>query len=281
MKHEADMLMPPEMAEMAEASGVRKAGLPVSQLLVLSILAGAFIALGAAFSQVVLTGNEGLWGITRLLGGLAFSIGLVLVIFSGAELFTGNNLLVMAFAAKKITFRQLLRNWVWVFLGNSLGALFIALLVLLSQYANMNHAQVAQTILQQAANKCALSSMSAFFLGTLCNVLVCLAVWMSYSALDAGGKLWTIIFPVTAFVACGFEHVIANLYIFPLAYGLIHFPALTPGIEAVLPTYMSSISFMGMMHNLFFVLLGNLFGGVFLVGLVYWFVYLRPTKQTE
>lgn len=278
MNHNADMLMPAEMAEMAEASGVRKAGLPISKLLILSVLAGAFIALGAAFSHVVITGNEGLWGITRLLGGLAFSIGLVLVIFSGAELFTGNNLLIMAYAAKKISTVSLLRNWIWVFLGNALGAIFMAILIFFSQYAQLDHGQVGASIVQQAANKCALTGSAAFFLGTLCNMLVCLAVWMSFSALDAGGKLWTIVFPVAAFVACGFEHIVANLYIFPLAYLLTHFPEVNHFAGMANIETCQLISLPAILHNLFFVLLGNLLGGVFLVGLVYWFVYLRHTK---
>lgn len=275
MAHELDMLLPGEIAQAAEEAGVRKAQLPISKLLILSMLAGAFIALGAALSQVVLTGNAEHWGLMRWVGGLAFSLGLVLVIFSGAELFTGNNLLVMAFANKRISFYQLIRNWFWVLIGNALGAFFIAVLVFLSGYAGMHHNDVGTTVLVAVASKCSLSSVAAFCLGVLCNVLVCLAVWMSMSALDAGGKLWVIVFPVAAFVACGFEHVVANLYLFPLALFLTHFPAM--GGITTMPSadVMVAIQPSAMLHNLLFVLAGNMVGGVVLVGLVYWFVYLR------
>jgi formate/nitrite transporter len=279
MTHEPDMLLPPEMAEAAEEAGVRKAHLPTPILFVLAILAGAFIALGAVLSHVVLTGNTAHWGLMRWVAGLAFSLGLVLVIFSGAELFTGNNLLVMAFANKRISLYRLFRNWFWVLLGNALGASLIAVLIYFSGYAGMHQGDVGLTVLQAAASKCALSASSAFFLGVLCNMLVCLAVWMSLSALDAGGKLWTIVFPVAAFIACGFEHVVANLYLFPLAYLLKVFPS-EGGLFAVPDTaVLMAIEPVSMMRNLFFVLLGNMVGGVVLVGLVYWFVYLQ--KRTS
>ena len=279
MAHEPDMLLPREMAVAAEEAGVRKASLPTSTLWVLAILAGAFIALGAALSHVVLTGNTGQWGLMRWVGGMAFSLGLVLVIFSGAELFTGNNLLVMAFASKRISLYRLVRNWFWVFLGNAFGALLVAVLIFYSGYAGLHNSDVGATVLQSAAAKCALSGTSAFFLGVLCNVLVCLAVWMSLSALDAGGKLWAIVFPVAAFVACGFEHVVANLYVFPLALLLVHFPEL--GGMKVLPdsSVLVHIEPLNMVHNLVYVLLGNMVGGVLLVGLVYWFVYLRQPRS--
>jgi formate/nitrite transporter len=275
MAHEPDMLLPREMAEAAEAAGVRKAHLPTSILLVLAILAGAFIALGAALSQVVLTGNTDNWGLIRWLAGIAFSLGLVLVVFSGAELFTGNNLLVMAFANRRITLYRLLRNWFWVLLGNAIGAIFVAVLIYLSGYAGLHHGDVGLNIVQTAASKCLLSGSNAFFLGVLCNMLVCLAVWMSLSALDAGGKLWTIVFPVAAFVACGFEHVVANLYIFPLAYLLTKYPVLGGLQHLPDANILMAIQPAAIMHNLWFVLLGNMVGGVLLVGLVYWFVYLQ------
>lgn len=279
MAHEPDMLLPREMALAAEEAGVRKANLPTSTLWVLAVLAGAFIALGAALSAVVVTGNSGDWGLMRWVGGMAFSLGLVLVIFSGAELFTGNNLLIMAFASRRITLYRLLRNWFWVFLGNAFGAFLLAVLIFFSGYAGMHNSDVGLTVLQSAATKCALSGSAAFFLGVLCNVLVCLAVWMSLSALDAGGKLWAIVFPVAAFVACGFEHVVANLYVFPLAFLLVHFPDL--GGMKVMPdqAVLMAIEPSTMLHNIVFVLLGNMVGGVVLVGLVYWFVYLRQPRS--
>jgi formate transporter len=279
MAHEPDMLLPREMAVAAEEAGVRKANLPTSTLWVLATLAGAFIALGAALSHVVLTGNIGQWGLMRWVGGMAFSLGLVLVIFSGAELFTGNNLLIMAFANQRISLYRLLRNWFWVFFGNAFGAFLLSVLIFFSGYAGLHNGDVGLTVLQSAATKCALSSTSAFFLGVLCNVLVCLAVWMSLSALDAGGKLWAIVFPVAAFVACGFEHVVANLYVFPLALLLVHFPELG-GMKA-LPdsSILMGIEPINMLHNVVYVLLGNMVGGVLLVGLVYWFVYLRQPRS--
>ena len=213
-----DPLLPQEMAEKAEHIGVDKARLDIIRLLALAVLAGAFIAFGAMFATIVGTGVAELpYGAGRLLMGLAFSLGLVLVVVGGAELFTGNNLMVMAWAGRKVTTLQLLRAWAIVYMGNFIGGLGVAALVFLSGQHGFHDGAVGATALTIAMAKVALPFWQALFLGVLCNVLVCLAIWLSYSAHTVSGKILAIAFPITAFVAAGFEHSVANMYFLPYA----------------------------------------------------------------
>jgi formate transporter len=274
-----DPYNPAEMARKVETGGVLKANLDGANLLVLSVLAGAFIGMGALFSTIVGT-NSGLgYGVTRLLVGLSFSLGLILVVVGGAELFTGNNLLVMAWAHGKVTTLSLLRNWSLVFLGNFLGAMATAGGVYLSGIWTQNGNQVGATALLIALTKVNLTWMEAFMRGVYCNALVCLAVWLSFSAHTTTDKILALLFPITAFVAAGFEHSIANMYFVPMGLFLQHQPeiiaATNKSVADLAPLTWNNF----LWDNLVPVTLGNIVGGAFMVGGVYWFVYLRAAKE--
>ncbi|MZR29513.1 formate/nitrite transporter family protein [Sneathiella litorea] len=256
-----DAYSPKEIATRVETTGIAKAQLGFRQTLMLAILAGAFIALGAAFYTLVVTGSDLGFGPTRFTGGIAFSLGLILVIVGGAELFTGNNLIVMAWASRKVTHRQLLRNWIIVYVGNFIGAIGTAVLVSLSGILSMNDGGVAATAISIASTKLSLPWQEAFFRAVLCNTLVCLAVWLCFAAHSVSGKILAIIFPIAAFVSLGFEHSVANMYLIPIAY--------FEGVEA--------ITVSGFLINLFIVTAGNILGGSVLVALVYWLIYLRKS----
>lgn len=254
--HPLDVVSPARIAQLIEEVAVRKVSLGLVQVIALAVLAGAFIGFGAAFYTVTVTGSEIGFGPTRLIGGIAFSLGLVLVIVGGAELFTGNSLIVMARADGRITTSQLLRNWGLVYLGNLVGGVGTAILVHLS--GALAGGEVAATAISIAEAKMALPAGEAFFRGILCNVLVCLAVWMCFAAHSVSGKVAVIIFPITAFVALGFEHSVANMYMIPVG--------ILAGAEA---------DAVGLLRNLFFVTAGNVVGGGMLVALVYWVIYIR------
>lgn len=275
-----DALLPPEMAQKAENAGVAKANLGKWRMLALSILAGAFIALGAMFATTATTGAAGNvpFGLTRLVGGLVFSLGLILVVIAGAELFTGNNLIVMAWASHKVSTRKLLYNWGIVYVGNFIGAIVTAVFVFLShQYMSANGA-LGVNALTIANNKTGLEFFPAFVLGVLCNALVCLAVWLCMSARTTTDKILAIIFPITAFVAAGFEHSIANMYFIPMGLFIKQFAPdyfwSAAGVSAADYANLTWGNFL--FANLLPVTLGNIVGGAVMVGLVYWFIYLRP-----
>ena len=276
--HGVDALLPPEMALACEAAGAAKAGRDALALVVLGVLAGAFIALGAIFMTVVLTGAEGLpWGVGRLLAGLVFSLGLILVIVGGAELFTGDSLMIVAYTSRRITLRALLRAWLLVYVGNIVGALGTATLVFLAGQYGFSGGSVGRTALAIAGVKAALPTVQLFFLSVLCNVLVCLAVWMSFGGRTTTDKVMVIVPPIAAFVAAGFEHSIANLYLLPYALavkawaGPEFWTALGLNAEAAYP----DLTVTGALHNVVVATLGNLVGGSLMVGAVYWFLYLR------
>lgn len=274
-----DPLLPTEMAVRAEEIGVRKAVMNFPALLVLSILAGSFIALGANLSTTVATGAEGVlsYGTAKLLGGIVFSLGLILVVVGGAELFTGNNLIVMAWASGKVRTSQLIRNWLIVYLGNFAGAFATAVVIYFSGQPFFAGGKIAETALSAANHKADLGFGQAIILGVLCNVLVCLAVWMSYGGRTTIDKVVAVVPPITAFVTCGFEHSIANMYFIPL--GLL-IKAGAPdsfwhGIGKTSGDYPGLTVQDFLLNNLIPVTIGNIIGGAFLVGIVYWFVYLR------
>lgn len=273
-----EALLPQEIAEKAEALGIQKTRRDAPTLFVLGILAGAFIALGAMFATAVLAGADGVlpFGVSRLIAGLVFCLGLILVVAGGAELFTGNMLMVMALAARKLSLAAVLRAWAIVYAGNFVGALGTALLVFLSGHYLAGQGAVAAVALQLGLHKAALPFDQALFLGTLCNVLVCLAVWLSLGARSTTDKVLAIVFPVSAFVVAGFEHSVANMYIIPLAWLIKVFAP--EGLWTQLGTTAASFGALtpyGLIRNLVPVTLGNMFGGGVLVGCVYWFVYLR------
>jgi formate/nitrite transporter len=276
--HALDALLPAEIARKAEAIGVAKTRMEFWSLLALAVLAGAFIALGAMFATTVLAGADSVvpFGIARLLSGLVFCLGLILVVVGGAELFTGNTLMVMAWAAGEVRLAEMLRAWTIVYVGNFIGALGTAGLVFLSGQYLVGKGSVALVALNIAVAKVTLSTDHAFFLAILCNVLVCLAVWLAYGAHSTADKVLAILFPVSAFVVAGFEHSVANMYLIPL--GLIikaaapaslfaQFGAAAPPLDA--------LTWPAFLVSLVPVTLGNIVGGGGLVGAVYWFVYLR------
>jgi len=277
-----DPLLPVEMARKAERVGAQKTRLDTASLFALAVLAGAFIALGAMFATTVLAGADGVvpFGVARLLAGVAFCLGLILVIAGGAELFTGNTLIVMAWAAGKIRLMEMLRVWSIVYFGNLVGAIGTAVLVFLSgQYLSADHG-VADVALKLALDKATMPPDRAFFLGVLCNVLVCLAVWLSFGARSISDKVLATIFPVSAFVAAGFEHSVANMYLIPLGI-LIKSWGPAAQLENVEGSGLSNqaMTWTAFVSSLIPETAGNIVGGGGLVGAVYWFIFLRPARM--
>jgi len=264
-----DCYAPRQIAERVENVGVSKARLPLLSVIALGVLAGGFIGLGAMAATLVFS-DAGLgFASARLLGGLVFSLGLILVVIAGAELFTGNNLLVMACVSRRITPAQLLLNLGLVYTANFVGAAGLAALVALSGHARFNEGAVGETAVAIAAAKCALPFTEAFFKAVLGNVLVCLAVWLAMAGRTVIDKVAAIVFPITIFVACGFEHCIANMYFIPLGLFL---RGEFPPAEA---TALAALDWAGLARNLAPTTLGNLAGGAGMVGLVYWIIYRR------
>lgn len=273
-----DAYSPAQMAARVEKAGITKGNLDPLSTLVLAMLAGAFIAFGAALYTFVLHDTTLTLGLGRLLGGFVFCLGLILVIVAGAELFTGNNLIVMAYVSRKVTGRQLLQNWGIVFIGNLLGALIIVLFIHLSSHLNTAGGALSLFALKIAVAKVNLTFMEALMRGILCNLLVCLAVWLCFSGRSVTDKILAILFPITAFVAMGFEHCVANMYFIPVGLVIANDNVL---LESALklstqPLATDSLTIGAFLwNNLVPVTLGNIIGGVFFVGAVYWFVYLR------
>ncbi len=264
----SDAYAPAQIAQRIESVGVTKAKLPTLPLLMLGVLAGAFIGLGAMLFALVKSDASLGFAASALLGGLVFSLGLLLVVVAGAELFTGNNLLAMAWADGRITSREVLRNWGLVCAANFVGAAGLALLVFASGHAGLNGGAIGQTVVKIALAKQELSPAQAFFRGVLCNVLVCMAVWMAMAGRSVVDKAVAVVPPIAAFVAAGFEHSIANMYFMPLAMLLQHF-----GPETLAST--TPVTWTGLLCNLLPVIAGNLLGGSVLVGLSYYLIYRR------
>ena len=265
-----DAYSPKEIAAKIETVGVVKAHMTTLPLVMLGLLAGAFIGLGGLFFVLVKSDSSLSFAASQLLGGLVFCLGLLLVVVAGAELFTGNNLLAMAWADQQITTTEVLRNWVWVCVANFVGAVGLALVVYFSGHTHMNGGQIGQTVLRIALTKQNLPWQEAFLRGVLCNVLVCMAVWMAMAGRSVVDKAVAIVFPITAFVAAGFEHSIANMYLMSLALVIQHFEV---------DTAQQSLSLAGMFGNLVPVILGNLVGGSVMVGLVYHLIYRRKPDE--
>jgi len=278
-----DAFPPPGMAAKAEGVGVKKAGLDLLTMFALAILAGAFIGVGAIFATTVLAGTSTLpYGVARLLGGLAFTTGLILVVVGGAELFTGNNLIIMAFASRKVTLGGLLRNWVIVYVGNLVGSILTAYIMLLSKQYSFGSGAIGLTVLNIGESKTNLGFIQAVALGIMCNALVCMAVWLCFSARSTTDKILSIIPPIAAFVAAGFEHSVANMYFIPVALfvkdmGDPKFFEVIKKTAADFPHLTWGNFFIA---NLLPVTIGNIIGGAVMVGLVYWFAYLRTQPKS-
>jgi formate/nitrite transporter len=277
-----DALLPPAMARRAEEIGVAKVAMAPTRLLALAVLAGAFIALGGAFATTAAAGaGPAPWGGVRVVVGAAFSLGLILVLVGGAELFTGNNLIVMAWASGRIGAAALLRNWAIVFAGNALGAIATAAVVCAAGVHRFDGGAWGVTAISTASSKLALGFVQAVALGLLCNALVCLAVWLTFSARTTTDRILAIVPPISAFVAIGFEHSIANLFFVPLAIFVAGFdPAFVAAGGIAAPANSLTWSRF-VLRNLVPVTLGNVIGGSLLVGAVYWFVYLQPRRTAK
>lgn len=261
-----DAFSPKEIAAKVEAVGVAKARLPLLAMAMLGICAGGFVGLGGLYYTLIVSDPTLPFAASRVLGGLAFSLGLVLVVIAGAELFTGNNLLVMAWAERRITTAEVARNWVVVYLSNAFGAIGLVVIVYLAHHGQLNQGAVAAQYVKIAAAKTALPFWEAFFKGVLCNLLVCLAVWLAMAGRSVADKVLAIVFPVSAFVAAGFEHCVANMYLIPL--GILW----SDGSSGLTPDWW------GLAANLLPVTLGNIAGGSIMVGAVYYLIYNRALK---
>ena len=275
-----DALPPAQVARKAETVGLTKAGMPTFDVFVLSVLAGAFIALGAIFATTVAAGGAELpYGVVRLLAGLAFTLGLILVVVAGAELFTGNNLIVMAWASRRVATAALLGNWVVVWIGNFVGAFATALIVYVSEQYTFGGGAVGQTALGIAATKTSLGFVQAIALGILCNALVCLAVWLTFGAHTTTDKILAIIPPIAAFVAAGFEHSVANMYFISIGLLVKSDDDFVAGLDPDAVPDLSGLTWGSFfLDNLLPVTIGNVIGGGLMVGAVYWLVYLRPKR---
>lgn len=274
-----DALLPPQMAKHAEEVGAAKVAMDAGRLVALAALAGAFIALGGIVSTVALAGAAGApWGATRVLAGVVFSLGLVLVVVGGAELFTGNTLIVMAWAGGRVGTRAVLRNWVLVYAGNFVGALGVVVAASGARLHESGGGAFGVAALGIAVAKLQPGFGQAVALGVLCNVLVCLAVWLSYSARSTTDRVLVVVPPIAAFVAAGFEHSVANMYFVPFALLLTY---LDPGFVALQGVEAHALTWSAfLVRNLLPVTLGNVVGGTLLVGGVYWFVYLRSRGES-
>jgi formate transporter len=275
-----DALPPPEMAKKAEQVGVAKAGLDAATTFALAVLAGAFIAIGAALATNTLAGSPDLpYGVARLLAGLTFSLGLILVVVAGAELFTGNNLIVMAWASRRVSTLLLLRNWAIVYAGNFAGAVATAGLLYAGKQYEFGKGAVGETALTIAATKTGYGFGQAIALGMLCNALVCIAVWLCYSARTVADKILAIVPPIAAFVAAGFEHSVANMFFVPFALLVKTDKAFVAAHKAPDLSDVTWGHFLA--ANLLPVTIGNVIGGALMVGAVYWFVYLRNSSTVD
>ena len=260
-----DSLAPAAIERKAESIGVTKNALTLSRLIPLALAAGFFIGLGGLYFTLFMADSSLSFAVQRFAGALMFSLGLALVIICGAELFTGNSLMIGALASRKIPVGGMLRNWIWVWIFNLVGAVILVTLVYLSDTPKLG--QMGATMMKIAAGKVSLGWGTLFFKGILCNVLVCLAVWMGFAAHSVADKILAVLLPVSAFVALGFEHCVANMYFLPMGYLLA-----SSGFPAPAGFDPSVITISGIFYNLSAVTLGNLVGG-FMVALVYWWAF--------
>ncbi|NEG97078.1 formate transporter FocA [Bifidobacterium sp. SMB2] len=268
-------LTPAETEETVEKAGIGKTQLSGGKAFVSAMFAGAFIGFGALFFLIVTSDPAMTWGPKRFVGGLAFCMGLVLVLCCGAELFTGNSLMASDIAARKISWGALAKNWVIVWFGNLAGALLLVTLIAFAGTMGLNDGAVGDTAVATAASKITPDWITLFFRGILCNILVCLAVRIGFSARSVGDKVLGILLPIAGFVAMGFEHCVANMFFLPvgLVSKTLGFGAQAAGAEAV--------TVQGILYNLSAATLGNIVGGAIFVALAYWFVNARrePAKS--
>ncbi|HBV91106.1 formate transporter FocA [Pantoea sp. B550] len=279
-----NLLLPAAMAKVAEDAGIYKATKHPFTTFFLAINAGVFISIAFVFYITATTGSGAMpYGIAKLIGGICFSLGLMLVVVCGADLFTSTVLIVVAKASGRISWGQLARNWINVYAGNLAGALFfVALMWFAGQHMVANGAW-GLNVLETADHKMHHTFIEAVCLGTLANLLVCLAVWMSYSGRSLTDKLVVMILPVGMFVASGFEHSIANMFLIPYAITIRDFatPEFWQAAGTTAAQFHSLTVSNFILHNLIPVTIGNIIGGGVLVGLTYWVIYLRKGDQVH
>ncbi|WP_026784568.1 formate/nitrite transporter family protein [Pleomorphomonas koreensis] len=264
-----DAYAPAEIQDKVEKLGVKKARMPALASAALAVIAGGSIGLGALFFGIVLADPTLGFAAQRLLGGLVFTLGLALVMIGGAELFTGNCLIVMAWANRQLSTGEVLRNWTIIWLGNLVGALGLVFLVVMAHTSGLNGDGFGTGMIKLAVGKVGPDAVTIFFKGVLCNILVCLAVWLSYAGRSVTDKLFGMVLPVTAFIAAGFEHCVANMFILPYAWVLIHTGHAPEGVDV------SLLTFGAIVHNIIPATLGNIVGGAGFVGGIYWLVYRK------
>lgn len=278
-----DCITPGNVAhELAESVMPTKANFRKSKTFVLAIAAGALIAFGAQVSLTVMTGTENIsWGFAKLIGAMTFATGLMMVVLTGAELFTGNVMMTFAVIEKRTSFLKLLRNWSIVYVGNFVGSIILALLIYLSGCSHNSHEALGAMGLTTACTKASLPFIEAFTRGILCNWLVCLAIWMASSSRHVIGKIFAIFFPIMTFVASGYEHSIANMYF--LTNGL--FLKNTPAVVAASGLTTEQLSHLTLksclLSNLLPVTLGNIVGALVFVVLLFWTAYLRDDHKKQ
>ncbi len=270
---------PVQMVERASDLAFAKSRMKFIPTLLLAFLAGMYIAFGGVFSLIVATGTSNVWpfGVTRLLQGIAFSLGLILVVVGGAELFTGNMLMSIAWAQKKISTSSVLKNWLIVYLGNFLGSIFMTGLILLGKTYQLSQGEFGNVLFKVVNTKLHYGFLQALSLGILCNILVCLAVWLSYSAKTTTDKILAVVFPISAFIAAGFEHSVANMFLIPAA---LLIKVIDPVFAAGLSLDLSAITWSNFLFsNLLPVTIGNMLGGIVVVGQFYYFSYKKDEKN--
>ena len=265
----SDAYSPAEIQDKVEKLGVKKAHSPFLPEFMLSVVAGGSIGLGGMFFIIVLADPTLGFAFQRLLGGVVFTLGLALVMIGGAELFTGNCLIVMAWWNRQISTGEVFRNWTTVWVGNLVGALGLVFLLFMSHFADLNNGEAGKAILKLAMGKMAPDMVTIFFKGILCNVLVCLGVWLAYAGRSVADKMAGMILPVACFVAAGFEHCVANMFFLPMAWVLVQIGHVPAGMDV------STITLFNIGHNLLPATLGNIVGGGGFVGFVYWVIYRK------
>ena len=278
-------LTPKEIAETTVLNGIKKVDLPIGKMIVLGILAGVFIAFASEGSNMAafnLLAKPETYGLGKALAGAIFGTGLMLVVVAGAELFTGNTMIIAGVLDRKVKISAMLKNWAFVYLGNLIGSIFLAYMMTKSGLFSSGDSMLGGITIKIAAYKVGLTFGQAFYLGIMCNWLVCLAVWMAAGAKDIAGKLLAIFFPIWLFITSGFEHCVANMYYIPAG---IMAKGTTGWVDAALklgitPEKLAHLNWSGfIIHNLVPVTLGNIVGGGLFVGVVYWYVYLRNGNE--
>lgn len=278
-------LTPPEITEATIQTGIKKSKMTILNMIILGILAGAFIAFAAEGSNMAsfnLLAKPETYGLGKALAGAVFGTGLMLVLIAGGELFTGNTMIIAGVLEKKVSIKAMLKNWFFVYVGNFIGSIFIVYMMNQSGLFSSGDSMLGAVTIKIAAYKVGLTFSQAFFLGIMCNWLVCLAVWMAYGAKDMTGKIFAIFFPIWLFITSGFEHSVANMYYIPAGIMAKGNKTLTDAaaVLGVTPEKLNHLNWETFfINNLIPVTLGNIVGGGIFVAAVYWFVYIRSGKS--